>query len=139
MKNIVTFGIFILLVACQNKVSEEELSPLNGYWEIEKVTMANGQTREYKVNTVVDYIEVRESSGFRKKVYPKFDGTFDTSNDAEKFSIVQKKNKFELHYKTKLSEWIEVLESLGNDSFTVTNTENITYDYKRFEPVDATD
>ena len=135
MKKIVAFAVLIFLVACQKKVSEEELSLLNGYWEIEKVTMANGQTKEYSVNTAVDYIEIKELSGFRKKVYPKFDGTFDTSNDAEKFSIVQKEGRFEIHYKTKLSEWIEILESLSNDSFTVTNAENITYNYKRFEPV----
>jgi hypothetical protein len=137
MNKVVSFGIFLMLVACQNKVSQEELTLLNGYWEIEKVTLANGQTKEYKVNTTVDYIEVKELSGYRKKVYPKFDGTFDTSNDAEQFTIIVQQDRFEIHYKNELSEWVEVLKSLDGNSFSVTNTENITYYYKRFEPINV--
>lgn len=135
MNKVVFFGIFLLLVACQNKISQEELTLLNGYWEIDKVTMANGQTKEYKVNTTIDYIEVKELSGYRKKVYPKFDGTFDTSDDAEHFTIIMQQDRFEIHYKSELSEWVEVLKSLDSSSFSVTNTENITYYYKRFEPI----
>ena len=137
MNKIVLFGIFLMLVACQNKVSREELTLLKGYWEIEKVTLANGQTKEYKVNTTVDYIEVKELSGYRKKVYPKFDGTFDTSNDAEQFTIIEHQDRFEIHYKSELSEWVEALKSLDENSFSVTNTENITYYYKRFEPINV--
>ena len=137
MNKIVFFGIFLMLVACQNKISQEELTLLNGYWEIEKVTLANGQTKEYKVNTTVDYIELKELSGYRKKVYPKFDGTFDTSNDAEQFTIIVQQDRFEMHYKSELSEWVEVLKSLNGNSFSVTNTENITYYYKRFEPINV--
>jgi len=137
MNKVVSLGIFLLLVACQNKVTQEELTLLNGYWEIEKVTLANGQTKEYKVNTTVDYIEVNDKAGFRKKVYPKFDGTFDTSNDAEQFTISMRQDKFEIHYKSELSEWLEVLKSLDSSSFSVTNTENITYYYKRFEPINV--
>lgn len=112
MNKVVSFGIFLMLVACQNKVLQEELTLLNGYWEIEKVTLANGQTKEYKVNTTLDYIEVKALSGYRKKVYPKFDGTFDTSNDAEQFTIIVQQDRFEMHYKSELSEWVEVLKSL---------------------------
>ena len=137
MNKIVFFGIFLMLVACQNKLSQEDLTLLNGYWEIEKVTLANGQTKEYKVNTTVDYIEVKDRAGYRKKVYPKFDGTFDTSNDAEQFTIIVQQDRFEMHYKSELSEWVEVLKSLNGNSFSVTNTENITYYYKRFEPINV--
>ena len=137
MNKVASFGIFLMLVACQNKVSQEALTLLNGYWEIEKVTLANGQTKEYNINTTADYIELTELSGYRKKVYPKFDGTFDTSNDAEQFTISKQQDRFEIHYKNELSEWVEVLESLDGNSFSVTNTENITYYYKRFEPINV--
>lgn len=137
MNKIVSFGIFLMLVACQNKVLQEELILLKGYWEIEKVTLANGQTKEYNVNTTVDYIELKELSGYRKKVYPKFDGTFDTSNDAEQFTIIVQQDRFEIHYKNELSEWVEVLKSLDEYSFSVTNAEDITYYYKRFEPINV--
>jgi pectate lyase len=135
MHKIALIGFLLLLVACQNKISEQELSLLNGYWEIDKVTLANGQIKEYKVNTTVDYIELKDLSGYRKKVYPKFDGSFDTSNDAEYFTILDKKDHFEIYYKSELSEWVEILNTLDENTFTVTNTENITYNYKRFKPI----
>ena len=137
MKRLLLFGIFVLLSACQNKISQEDLTLLNGYWEIEKVIMANGQTKTYTINTTVDYIEVKELSGFRKKVYPNLDGTFDTSNDVEKFNLTERSNGFEMHYKTKLSEWVETLEALNENSFSVTNADKITYSYKRFKPVNV--
>lgn len=134
MKRIVAFGFFILVSGCQNKVTQEDIALLNGYWEIEKVTMANGQTKDYKVNTTIDYIKIKDLSGFKKKVYPKFDGTYDTSNDAEMFTIVGMNNDFEIHYKNELSEWVEKINSIDDSRFSVTNEENITYFYKRFEP-----
>ena len=129
--------IVLLLLGCQNKISSENLILLNGYWEIEKVTLSNGETKEYELNTAVDYIQIKDVKGFRKKVYPKFDGSIDTSNDAEQFSIVEQNERFEIHYKTEFSTWVEVLKTLSEDSFSVTNTAQITYYYKRFEPVNV--
>lgn len=137
MKRLLFFGILVMLSACQRKVSQADLAHLNGYWEIEKVIMANGQTKTYTINTTVDYIEVKGLSGFRKKVYPNLDGTFDTSNDVEKFNLIEEPNGFEMHYKTKLSEWIEKLDALNENSFSVTNAEHITYSYKRFKPINV--
>ena len=71
MKRLLFFGFLFILTACQNKVTHEDLPFLNGYWEIEKVNMPDGQTKEYTINTTVDYIEMKDLSGFRKKVYPK--------------------------------------------------------------------
>lgn len=130
-------GIFLLLVGCKNEVSQEDIVLLNGYWEIDKVTMANGKTKSYKVSTTIDYIEIKELLGYRKKVYPKFDGTYDTSNDAEPFTIVSKDNIFEMHYKNELSKWVEKIESINNISFTVINEEGFYYTYKRFIPINA--
>jgi hypothetical protein len=76
-------------------------------------------------------------SGFRKKVYPNLDGTFDTSNDAEKFNLIEESNGFEMHYKTQLSKWVEKLDALNENSFSVTNAEHITYSYKRFKPINV--
>ena len=137
MKKLLSFGVFMLLIGCQNKVTLDAIELLNGYWEIEKVILRDGQTKDYKVNTTIDYIEIKELSGFRKKVYPKFDGTYDTTNDAEMFTIVEKDDVFEIHYKSELSEWIEKINAIDDSGFSVVNTENITYYYKRFEPINV--
>jgi hypothetical protein len=122
-------------VACQNKVDQLDLPLLNGYWEIEKVTFPDGSEKEYTVNTSVDYIEVTDQKGFRKKVQPNFNGTYVTSNDAEMFTIHENEGVFTLNYKTDLSEWREKIISLSKNNFTVLSEENIKYQYKKFEPI----
>ena len=109
---------------------------LNGYWEIEKVTFPDGSKKEYGVNTSIDYIEVKNDEGFRKKVQPNFNGTYVTSNDAELFTISENMGTFSLNYKTDLSEWHEKIISLTENRFAVISEENIKYYYKKFKPID---
>ncbi len=135
MKRFFFFGIILTLAACQKKISTDDLPLLNGYWEIKQVGLPDGTLKEYTINTTVDYIEVKDLSGFRKKVYPQLDGTFDTSNDVETFSLIQGPDGIEIHYKTEHSEWTEKLLALNDGSFTVTNAENKTYTYHRFQPI----
>ncbi|MCK5442389.1 MAG: hypothetical protein KAJ23_10900 [Maribacter sp.] len=137
MEKTMAMGVFLLLVGCKNEVSQEDIALLNGYWEIDEVTMVDGKTKSYTVSTTIDYIEIKELSGYRKKVYPKFDGTYDTSNDAEPFTIVSKDDIFEIHYENELSKWVEKIESLDYVSFTVVNEEGVNYTYKRFIPINA--
>lgn len=135
MKRLLTISLVLIFVSCSNKISQEDLKSLNGYWEIEKVTFSNGQSKEYEVSTTVDYIKINELSGFRKKVYPSIDGSFDTTNDAEMFTITKSGDIFEISYSNEMSSWSEQLLTLEKESFSVLNKDNITYYYKRFKPI----
>jgi len=135
MRYIYIIVTLIGLAGCQNKVDKLDLPYLNGYWEIEKVSFPDGTVKEYTVNTSIDYIEINDLKGYRKKVQPKFNGTYDTSNDAELFTIYGKDGVFTINYSTDLSEWHEKIVNLSENSFTVLSEENIKYRYKRFEPI----
>lgn len=67
MRNVYIIVILIGLVGCRNKVNKLDLPHLNGYWEIKEVTFPDGSKKEYTVNTSIDYIEVKEHEGFRKR------------------------------------------------------------------------
>jgi len=131
-------ALFFVLLGCNNRIDILELDQLNGYWEIDKVVLENGQIKTYKVNMTLDYIQIKEQKGFRKKVYPKLDGSFDASNDAENFSIVVTDGAIEMVYKNELSSWSEQLLALDGKSFVVSNADNQIYHYKRFKPIDIT-
>ena len=135
MKQLLSFGIIFLLIGCSNWVSKENLKNLNGYWEIEQVVFSNGENKKFKVSTTIDYIEMDSLKGFRKKMQPKFDGSYTTSNDAELFTIVEKDGHFEFYYKNELSEWTEKITRLSENNFSVVNQDTITYLYKRFIPI----
>ncbi|MFS4492325.1 hypothetical protein [Maribacter sp. 2308TA10-17] len=139
MKNFLCLLSCIIFFGCTTNVSSEDLKNLNGYWEIEQVTFPNGETKEFTINPTVDYIELEGLKGFRKKVQPKFDGSFTTSNDAEPFTIKSNNGVFEFHYKNKMSEWKEEIKSISTDNFSVTNQDTLTYSYKRFQPINVTE
>ena len=138
MKKIVLLAFLILLAACYDQISKENLSLLNGYWEIEKVSFPDGNTKSYTANTAIDFITIEGTSGYKKKVYPKLDGTFETSNDFQPFVLIGKEDGFEIQYKNNLNNWVERIDYLADNAFSVTNEEGITYSYKRFEPINIT-
>ena|SRR5690554_1721040 len=135
MSHLYLILILLALTACREKVAWDQISDINGYWEIEKVTFPNGTEKTYTVNTSIDYIKIKDQKGFRKKVQPKLNGTYDTSNDVEPFNLIEKKEVFTLHYKNSLSEWEEEITSLSKNNLILTDQEGISYHYKRFEPI----
>ncbi len=137
MRRISILAFAYLIIGCSDTLSKEDLDQLNGYWEIAKVSFRDGNTKEYKVSTSVDFIKIDSLKGFRKKVQPKFDGTFDTSNDAEFFSITEQNGEFIFHYKNDLSEWKETILKISRDNFSVSNEADIVYEYKRFNPINV--
>ncbi|MFS4456656.1 hypothetical protein [Maribacter sp. 2304DJ31-5] len=130
--------LVLLCVACTNSITENDLRLLNGYWEISEVEFPNGQKKVYKVNMNIDFIKIDSLKGFRKKVNPKFNGNFETSDDAEPFIILKEENIFIMHYKNDLSAWREVIQEISESSFSVKNNDNIIYHYKRYEPLKIT-
>lgn len=137
MKRVVLLLIFIFLLSC-NSVSVERLTLLNGYWEIDRVEFPNGGEKEYKINSTVDYIQLEGLEGFKKKVVPRFDGIFETSDDAEPFQIKITQDIYILSYVNNLSEWQETLIAIEDDAFTIQNADGILYHYKRFVPISVT-
>ena len=135
MKNISIIAYVLFISGCTDSVVKKDLHLLNGYWEIAKVTFPDGNHKEYKANTSIDYISVTDNEGFRKKVQPKLDGTFDTSDDAVAFSILETENGLAFSYKNELSEWMEELIELSHTHFSTKNEEGLIYKYQRFEPI----
>jgi hypothetical protein len=137
MKKSALLVVLFIFFGCKNQVSKEDLKNLTGYWEIERVTFPNGETKEFTMNPTIDYLELDGYTGFRKKMQPNFDGGYTTSNDAEPFSIEEKNGQFEFQYKNAMSAWTEKIRSISKDEFSVTNQDSLTYHYKRFQPIKA--
>ena len=132
-----SIAFLLLLLGCKSP-AQKDLPYLNGYWEIEKVTFPNGNEREFKMNDVVDFIQIEGLEGYRKKVRPKLDGTFTASDDAERFTVTNTNGLLSIQYTTELSMWSEELTRLSQDRFTVRNEDGIVYSYKRFQPLNLT-
>ena len=137
MRKIVLSIVLITVFGCAQKVDTKDLHFLNGYWEIKEVRFLDGATKTYEVNPMVEYIKLDSLQGYRKKVNPKFDGTYTATDDAELFTVLVKEDKLILMYKNSMSEWTEELQTLSKTQFSIRNAEGFTYTYQRFTPINS--
>ena len=131
MKKIILFLVFGLFLSCKQSISESDLQNLNGYWEIEKVELPDGDKKEYKVNETIDFFKIEANKGFRKKVMPQLDGTYLTNDIQEDVVVVVKDGDASLQYKTTYASWKEEIIELTKDKLVVKNQQEIKYYYKR--------
>lgn len=137
MKNIVQmlFVIF-LFCSCQQKIKPEDLSKINGYWEIEKVVFDDGNDKNYTINESYDYFEIgTNNAGFRKKVMPQLDGTFIVNDTHEDFKVRIKNEKVFFDYGTSYAKWTEELIAISDKELVFKNSENKEYHYKKATPI----
>ena len=132
--------VLMLVTSCRKPITETAISKINGYWEIEKVILANGETKDYKVNTTIDYFELRQTQfdnkmvGFRQKVMPQLDGTYTTNNLKEIISISNESGDYYFNYSTNFGKWKEEILELEDSVLVLKNAANLEYHYKKQIP-----
>ena len=133
-KTIFFFSIFFLFLNCANK---QEISPekLNGYWEIKKVIDKNGEEKDYGFNPVIEYFEIKNNKGFRKKVYPKLEGKYETDILADSVFIIKKGNHFFLEIKNNDWKTQETITILNDSVFQYTTQNGVEFQYKRHQKI----
>ncbi len=131
MKKILLLIILGSVLSCKQKISDTDISNLNGYWEIEKVVLPDGDKKEYKVNETIDFFKVESNKGFRKKVMPQLDGTYLVNDVQEDIVLKINDGDASLLYKTKYASWKEDIIELTKDKLVVKNEQEMKYHYKR--------
>ncbi|RAJ16778.1 lipocalin family protein [Olleya aquimaris] len=126
--------LLILIVSC-TKNPDDIKQHVTGYWEIKEVTLNDGTKKQYNFNNTVDYIEINDTTGFRKKMKPNLDGTFQTSNNLERFTVKVEKDSLNLYYKTPFSNWKETILHANNNQLQVINKNKDLYLYQRYTPI----
>ncbi|MEF3078664.1 lipocalin family protein [Winogradskyella poriferorum] len=127
--------LLILIFSC-SKNPETLLTYLNGYWEIEEVTLENGTKKQYQFSETIDYISINDSlKGYRKKLKPGINDTYFTSDDAEAITLKIEDNQLKIYYKTAYAEWKETVLEASEKHLKVRNENNAIYLYKRYTPI----
>lgn len=124
-------------MAC-GKNPENYIPHLEGYWEIDEVTLADGSKRDYTYNDTVDYLSITDSmTGFRKKMKPNFGGTYTTSEDAERLKLKIENDCLNIYYVTPYDQWKETVLKATDDQLLIVNEQQVKYLYKRYEPINV--
>ncbi len=135
MRKFLIIGFIIFLAACSNNNPQEQLKNVNGYWEIKKVEIEKDSVISYGISQYIDYIEIKDSTGFRKKLQPKFEGGYITTNSSEEVKAEIEDNTLFLHYATPYDDWREEVLKASEDELVVVNRDGKTYYYQRYKPL----
>jgi len=138
MKRVTALLFLVVLSACKPQITKEDVSKINGYWEIEKVLLADGSEKEYGINPVYDYIQIENNKGFRKKVTPQLNGKYLADNTSEEVAVINQDDKVYLSYTTAYAKWKEELKSVSDKEMVLVNQAKSEYHYKRAETLNLT-
>ncbi|MDA9874538.1 hypothetical protein N9D29_00820 [Flavobacteriaceae bacterium] len=135
MRQLLTLSFFILLISCKSEVSTF-IPFVEGYWEIVNVTKDQKKVKDYKMSGSVDYFKVNaDLSGYRKKVTPRFDGTFEISQHISEFTLSIKDNHLWIIYTNNNVTYSEEIVRANNSSLILSNSDGFIYTYKPYEPL----
>jgi hypothetical protein len=141
MKHLFFLILFpLFFVSCKQEISVSDILKINGYWEIEKVILASGEKKDYKINETIDYFELRQAqpdnqfSGFRKKVTPQIDGKYLVNDVSETITIRAEKSDYYINYKTQYLSWKEEIIELQDSVLVLKNKDDVVYHYKKSIP-----
>ena len=135
MKRLLFILLPLLFINC-SKNPETLIKHLNGYWEIEEVTLNDGSKKQYNFNDTIDYISISDGmTGIRKKLKPNFEGAYKTSNSSENFKIVIENDSLNLYYSTPFTKWKENHFKCNRRSALIINSNKDMYLYKRYQPI----
>lgn len=133
-KMILLIIVSCFTIGCNRMSSEEQIENINGYWEIKSVQPQEGNPTKYQFNEVVDYINIQDSNGYRKKVRPQLDGSFITTDNLEVLTVRIENDSINLYYETPYDSWKETLLSSEEEEIKMLNRNGTIYTYKRFSP-----
>lgn len=134
MKKVVWLFGLLFLVSCKQDIQTADVKKMNGYWEIDFVDMPDGTKKEYKVNESVDYFELKDLKGFRKKVYPQLDGKYLVNDIKENVEITTADGRWKMKYTTPYSAWSEEIIEIRDSVLVIENDAKLKYHYKRLTP-----
>lgn len=130
-KGIVLFMLTFVFVGCYQKVDVSKIGAVNGYWQISKVTDDDGNKKEYPINEVYDYFDIKNNVGFHKKVLWQPDGTFLVNDLQDKVKVVVADEKAVLNFTSPYGSHTEELGSISDDEMVLISNDGIKYYYKK--------
>ena len=123
--------LFFFTLSCDNHVN---IDFINGYWEIVSVSKNNEFVKEYPFSNAVDFFIIDSlNSGYRKKIKPKINGSFEITLHEIPISIKNNNNSYKIMYISAGNQYIETINKLDQNKLIIKNSEGIIFSYKRFK------
>ena len=123
--------LFFFIVSSNKQIN---IDLINGYWEIVSVSKNNEFIKEYPFSNAVDFFIIDSlNNGYRKKIKPKINGSFEITLHEIPISIKNSNNFYEIKYYSTGNQYTETISKLDQNRLVIKNSEGIIFSYKRFE------
>ena len=123
--------LFFFIISCDKQIN---VDLINGYWEIVSVSKNNEFIKEYPFSNAVDFFIIDSlNNGYRKKIKPKINGSFEITLHEIPISIKNNNNFYEIKYYSAGNQYTETISKLDQNRLVIKNSEGIIFSYKRFE------
>lgn len=123
--------LFFFIISCDKQIN---LDLINGYWEIVSVSKNNEFIKEYPFSNAVDFFVIDSlNNGYRKKIKPKINGSFEITLHEIPISIKNNNNSYVIKYYSVGNQYVETINKLDQNILVIKNSEGIIFSYKRFE------
>ncbi|AWA30025.1 hypothetical protein HYN48_08005 [Flavobacterium magnum] len=130
-KSAFLFLLSAALFSCHHDVTQEDISAINGYWEISQTVGKDGLKKDFKINETIDYFQVRNNKGFRKKVMPQFDGRYIINDQKEDLGVKKDGDDFYICYVTPYGKWRDRITEVNAVELVLTDSSGTEFHYKR--------
>ena len=131
MKNGILFILFVLTFGCSQKVKVSDLLFLNGYWQINRVEDLDGNKKEYPINEVYDFFEIKNKTGFHKKVVWQPTGKFLVNDIQENLLIDIKDEAVFFNFNNRYGKHSDKLVAISEKEMVLVSNENVKYFYTK--------
>ncbi|ENA1807138.1 lipocalin family protein [Flavobacterium psychrophilum] len=98
---------------CSQKVDISKTDTINGYWQITKALNTNGDKKDYPINEVYDYYEIKGKTGFHKKATWQPDGVFLVNDLSESVKLSNNSEGVFIQFRSKFGKHTEKIESIS--------------------------
>ncbi|HET8885463.1 MAG TPA: lipocalin family protein [Salinimicrobium sp.] len=132
MKKLLLLITICLAFGCQKNNPQEQLKNINGYWEISEVEASGKLVKKYGFNSAVDFFEIEENEGIRKKLQPQLNGSYIANNSEEKVTAKIENDSLRLYYDTGFDQWKETVLKADETELVLKNQYDKIFYYHKF-------
>ncbi|GAK75841.1 hypothetical protein JCM19296_1433 [Nonlabens ulvanivorans] len=132
MRNLILLLILISVTACSNN-SKEMVNAMEGYWNIEMVTLPDGSEREFPFSNHMDHFEIEGYNGVKNRVSPTYDGGFINYGSPVAFTWEVVDQDVVLTFKDGDSRYQQTLKKCNGSTLILLHDNGTEYIYKAHE------
>lgn len=135
MKQLLALFTIVLFTSCGSNISDQ-LIHIEGYWNIENVTLPDGSEREFPFSNHMDHFEIEGKQGIKYRVSPTYDGGFVNYGSPVNFTCEELEGELQLLFKDGEQSYTQTVVEATETELVLQHENGTIYTYSSYNPND---